>query len=256
MINQETKKLKKIFLILGIGREKRNWSRPIEVLQAALPEFEIIALDNPGMGEYNKMKVPRTINKNIVFLKENFDKLKGNENYFVGWSLGGMIVAKWSQLYPKDMNGMVLITSSFGSLQAPWLRLRVMIIPKVLTAILSKGRKREDMMFSSICRNENNRERLVNEWIQIQNDRPVSALNIIHQLEAATIFFTGSFKKQHPALVLGAAKDQLVNNKCSKNIKAFWNTEYQEHPTAGHDVFNDDPEWITAQVKDWLTEIK
>src|ERR1700747_2205331 len=121
MDNQETKKSKKIFLILGIARERRNWNHPIEVLHQALPDFEVIALDNPGMGEYHKMKVPRTIDGNINFLKEKFDKLKGDENYFLGWSLGGMIVAKWSQRYPKDMKGMVLMASSFGSLQGPWL---------------------------------------------------------------------------------------------------------------------------------------
>lgn len=245
-------KSKKIFLILGIAREKRNWSYPIDVLQKALPEFEVIALDNPGVGEYHKMTVPLSIDGHVDFLKKSYEKLKGEENYFIGWSLGGMIVSKWSQRFPKDMNGMTLITSSFGSISMPWQRLRFLIVPSVLLAILSKGKRRENGLFDSTCLNEKNRERLVNEWMKINSESPVTALNIIRQLVAATLFFTGSFKKLHPALVLGAPNDQLVNNKCSKKIALFWKTPYAEHPTAGHDVFNDDPEWVSSQVKNWL----
>jgi alpha-beta hydrolase superfamily lysophospholipase len=253
MSNQKSKK---IFLILGIGREKRNWSHPAKVLQAAFPDYEVITLDNPGMGEYHKMAVPLSVEKNVDFLKTSFDKLKGEENYFIGWSLGGMIVSKWGQLYPKDMNGMVLITSSYGSLSMVWQRLRPLIIPPVLLAIISKGRRRENGMFNTTCKNEQNRERLVNEWIEIDEESPVTVINIIRQLIAATLFFTKSFKKLHPTLILGAPNDQLVNNKCSKDIVKFLDAPYQEHPTAGHDVFNDYPEWVAEQVKAWLNTAK
>lgn len=252
----ENQKKKKIFLILGIGRERRNWSTPLKVMQSAFPDYEIIVFDNPGMGEHCKMAVPASIDKNIDFLKERFDKLKGEENYFIGWSLGGMLVAKWSQRFPKDMNGMVLITSSFGSLSTPWHRLKTLIILPVFIAIISKGKRRENGMFSSICKNEKNRERLVNEWMEINKEKPVTAINIIRQLIAAIFFFTKTFKKQHPVLVIGAPNDQLVNNSCSKKIASFWKTDYQEHPTAGHDVFNDDAEWVSDQVKKWLSTIK
>ncbi len=252
MSNQKSKK---IFLILGISREKRNWKYPIEALQAALPDFEIIALDNPGVGEYHKMNVPLTIGGHIDFLKKNFDKLKGEENYFLGWSLGGMIVAAWSNRYPKDMNGMILMTSSFGSLQMPWLRIKPLTVLPLVISIFSKGRKREDGLFNPICNNEQNREKLVTEAMVIQKESPVTGINIILQFVAASLFLTKSIKKQHPTLVLGAVNDHLVSYKCSKNIQSFWKTDYQEHPTAGHDIFNDDPEWVTEQVKTWLTAI-
>ncbi len=253
MSNQKSKK---IFLILGIAREKRNWSKPIKVLQVTFPDFEVIALDNPGMGEYHKTAVPLSIEKNVDFLKTSFDKLKGDENYFIGWSLGGMIVSKWSQLYPKDMNGIVLITSSYGSLSMVWQRLRTLIIPLVVFAIISKGKRRENGMFNTTCKNEQNRERLVNEWIKIDEESPVTVINIIRQLIAATLFYTKSFKKLHPTLVLGAPNDQLVNNKCSKAIATFLDAPYKEHPTAGHDVFNDEPEWVAKEVLFFINEYK
>lgn len=253
MSNAETKKSKKIFLILGISREKRNWNHPIQVLQSTLPDYEVIALDNPGVGQHHKIPVPLSIDGHIDFLKKSFDKLKGDENYFVGWSLGGMIVAKWSHLYPKDMNGMALITSSSGSNSMPWQRIRPLILPSVIKATLfSKGEKREQGLFDTTCKNESNRAALVKEWKVINDECPVTFMSILRQFIAASMFFSHSFKKQHPVLVLGAPNDQLVNNKSSQALAKFWDAPYKEHPTAGHDIFNDDPEWVAEQLKAFI----
>lgn len=248
-------KSKKIFLILGISREKRNWKTPVEILQAALPDFEVIALDNPGMGEYHKMAVPLTIPGHVDFLKKDFEKLKGEENYFMGWSLGGMIVADWSNRYPKDMKGTILMTSSFGPLQAPWLRIKPVTLPGLVKTIFSKGIKREEGLFEPISNNKQNKERLVGEAMAYNKEFPVTGVNIIRQFIAASLFFTKSIKKMHPCLVLGAPNDHLVSNVCSKKIQSFWKTDYEEHPTAGHDIFNDDPQWVVTKVKDWMKTI-
>ena len=61
---------KKLFLILGIAMESGNWKNPIEVLKAALPDFEIIALDNQGVGVNYKIPVPFRINEQVNFLKQ------------------------------------------------------------------------------------------------------------------------------------------------------------------------------------------
>ena len=243
---------KKAFLILGISREKRNWARSIKVLQNALPDYEIIALENKGMGEFNNEAAPLSINGNVDFLKASFDKLKGDENIFIGWSLGGMIVAKWSQRYPSDMSKMVLITSSFGALQPFWFRLKTLIIPKLFIGIFSSGKKREDFLYDATCNNLENKASLMEEWEQYQTEKPISGVNIVRQVVAAFFFLTRKLKKQHPTLVLGAPNDNLVNSKCSLNIKSFWNTDYAEHPTAGHDLFTDDPKWVSEQIKNWL----
>lgn len=252
MSNQKSKK---IFLILGISREKRNWRIPVETLQAALPDFEIIALDNPGMGQYHKMLVPLTIGGHIDFLKKDFDKLKGDENYFLGWSLGGMIVAEWSNRYPKDMKGTILMTSSFGPLQAPWLRIKPLTVPSLVVSIFSKGRKREEGLFNPISNNKQNKEQLVSEAMIYNKEFPVTGRNIVRQFVSASLFFTKSIKKLHPCLVLGAPNDHLVSNTCSKKIQSFWKTDYQEHPTAGHDIFNDDPQWVSTKIKEWLNTV-
>lgn len=252
----DTKKpSKKIFLILGIAREPDNWRHPIKTLQEVLPDFEVIALDNPGMGIHHKIRTPRLINGNLNFLKQKFDTLKGDENYLLGWSMGGMIAAKWSQLYPDDIKGIILMSTSFGSLQMPWYRIRLSIIPKVGLAIFSRGKKRENLLFESICRNENNRQMLVEEWYKTQKEKPVKTINILRQLNACIYFLGINFKQNHPALIIGAVKDNLVNNKCSDKLAGFWkDAKYVVHPTAGHDVFNDDPQWVSNEIKVWLNK--
>lgn len=241
---------------MGIGREPENWKHPINELQQALPDFEIIALDNPGMGINHKMRTPLLINGNLNFLKKKFDTLKGDENYLLGWSMGGMIVAKWSQLYPNDMKGIMLMTTSFGSLQMPWYRLRLSILPKVGLAIFSKGMLREKLMYDSICNNQNNKQMLIQEWYNTQKERPVTTLNILRQLNACIYFLGIKFKQNHPTLIIGAPNDHLVNNKCSVKLAKKWSSAtYVEHATAGHDVFNDAPQWVSSEIKTWLNTI-
>jgi pimeloyl-ACP methyl ester carboxylesterase len=248
---------KKIFLILGIGREPENWKHPIETLRQTLPEYEIIALDNPGMGIHHSIRTPLTIQGNLDFLKKKFDILKGDENYLLGWSMGGMIVAQWGQVYPNDMKGIMLMTTSFGALQAPWYRLRIDILPKIATAIFSRGKTRERLMFDSICLNEKNKEMLISEWMQIQQERPVKTINILRQLNACIYFFGKSFKQKHPTLIIGADKDNLVHNKCSRELSRFWKeATYVEHSSAGHDVFNDEPEWTSNEIQKWLESLQ
>jgi pimeloyl-ACP methyl ester carboxylesterase len=250
------KKSKKIFLILGIARESDNWRHPVQQLQATLPDYEIIALDNAGMGVYHKMKTPFFINSNLDFLKKQFDLLKGEENYLLGWSMGGMIVAAWNKRYPNDMKGILLMTTSFGAFQMPWYRLRIEILLPITIAIFSQGAKREQRLFNGICRNETNREMLTAEWLKAQQERPVSPLNILRQLHACIYFLGYKFKQTHPTLIIGAPQDQLVNNKCSTAIAKRWKSaKYVEHPTVGHDVFNDAPEWVSNEIKIWLKEI-
>jgi pimeloyl-ACP methyl ester carboxylesterase len=247
----------KIFLVLGIAREPKHWKSAIEVLQQTFPAFEIIALKNPGTSVHCKMNVPLSIEAQVEFLKKQYDTVKGDTNYFVGWSMGGMIVSLWAKLYPKDINGMTLITTSFGSLtRLPLYRLRPLIIPSILTAIFSKGMKREEMMYATICNNETNKQALLPEWLAIQAEHPITGVNILRQVVACVRFVGTSLIQQHPVLIIGAPNDKLVNNKCSTSIAKMWKkAKYIEHPTAGHDVFLDEPQWVSIEMKKWLATI-
>jgi len=247
---------KKIFLFTGMMRTAANWEIPIAVLKAKLPDFDIIAIDAKGMGEFHNEKSPLSIEKNIEFLRPIFEEKKGEENYILGFSLGGMIASLWTSKYPDDFKGRILVTTSFSHLQGPWHRMFLSVIPEMGITIFSKGLMRERLLYKTICNNQTHRQDLLSKWQKEQALRPVSGLNVLRQAIAGFFFKSKQVSTTMPTLVLGATNDNLVNYQCSTNIVSHLNSDFFRHETAGHDIFNDDPNWVSDKVYDWLEKKK
>ncbi len=245
---------KKIFLITGMMRCMANWSDPIAKLQETFPDYEIVPLENQGVGIHHKAKAPLTIKANVEFLRTQFLEQKGETNILLGFSLGGMMVTTWSQLYSKDMHGLILVTSSFGGLQPFWKRMKLGILPAGTATCFTKGKTREKFMYKMIASNPDNRERLIKQWALEQSARPLGVLNIIRQLLSGWSFNPRGYEKKHPTLVIGSRYDKLADYTCSEKIRDFFDTDYVCHENAGHDVLNDDPEWVANSIKKWIDE--
>lgn len=245
---------KKIFLVTGMMRCMANWERPIAIFKETFPEYEIIPLENKGVGIHHKLKTPLTIKQNVDFLRKEFLEQKGDVNILLGFSLGGMIVTTWSQLYPDDTNGLVLVTSSFGGLQPFWKRLKISILPPAFATFITKGLTREKFMYKMIALNQENKDKLIKEWVIEQRARPLTVLNILRQLLSGWSFRPKEYERLHPTLVIGSKCDQLADYTCSENIRDFWKTDYACHVSAGHDIMNDDPKWVTSIIKNWINE--
>lgn len=247
---------KKLFLITGMMRSMCNWKNAIDILSADMHDFDIIPLDVPGMGEYYKDKSPLSIEEYVTFLKVKFDQNKGEVNYMLGFSLGGMITSKWTQMYPNDLSGVVLVTTSFSHLQNPLYRLRPSNLLATGFALITTGKLREKLLFSAICNNKENKHQVLDEWVKDQEKFPVQSKNVIRQMIAGFLFKSKAIKLDIPALVLVAPNDKLVSYKCSMNIAQKYNTETQVHETAGHDLVNDDPRWVVKKLTEWIKKIE
>lgn len=247
---------KKLFLITGMMRSVNNWQIPIEQFTKDLEGYDIIALDVAGMGIHFHKKSPLSLKSNVEFLRSEYEKHKGETNILLGFSLGGMIVTTWSQLYPKEMDGLIIVTSSFGGFQPFWKRLKPSVLPYAVMAFYTKGQTREKYMFKMIAKNKANKERLMHQWEQEQNLRPIKNINIIRQAIAGWAFNAKKMERKHPTLVIAAKNDQLVDYSCSEKIRDHWDADFVCHNESGHDVLNDDPKWVTGQIKKWIYDKK
>lgn len=231
-----------------------NWDSPIAEFKKSFPDYEIVPLENKGVGIYHKLKAPLTIKGNVEFLRSQFLEQKGELNIFLGFSLGGMIVSTWSQLYPEEIHGVILVASSFGGLQPFWKRMKLGVLLAGIMTFFTRGTTREEYMYQMIASNSKNKEKLINEWAIEQKERPLTALNIIRQLLSGWSFHPSQYKRLHPTLVIGSRQDKLADYSCSENIRDFWNTDYVCHENAGHDILNDDPAWVINNIKNWIHE--
>jgi len=247
-----------IFLIRGLIRESGHWGEFLEQLQKQQPNAEIICLEAPGNGVYNKVKSPLRV-KNMV------KKMRGDylqtinptaTKVVLATSLGGMIATEWMRTFKKDFDSAILINTSFRGLSRLNKRLRLSSLRWVLRVPFAKGIKREQTI-SKFASNRTDRHQQLSElWHSIQQKRKVKLKNTLRQLFAASIFTLKKFIPQVPVLIVTSKNDQMVCSECSQKISEYWKCPIVIHETAGHDLSSDEPEWLAEKTKNWIENLK
>ncbi|MFA7613335.1 MAG: alpha/beta hydrolase [Candidatus Caldatribacteriota bacterium] len=240
---------KHFILLRGLTRESRHWGDFPSLLRKAYPQSEIILLDLPGAGLLHKEKCPLSVDEITKSLRKSLtqqDLLGKNSMTFIGVSLGGMVAMKWAELYPEDLSEIILINSSAGSIIPIWKRLKPDALITLVHASINP-KKQHSIIFDRVCRRKENKELLIKAWERIHLDKPVSFFNANRQIYAAARFKL-SQKIQTRGLVLTSEGDDLVSSDCSKAIAKYLNYPLKIHPWAGHELPDDDPEWVLKQI--------
>lgn len=244
-------KQKHFYLIRGLIRESRHWGEVPELLVSAFPGCRVTTIDIPGAGSEFRVKSSWTIADMVRRMRKTFlDNRTGNETpILVVISLGGMIGTQWMQDFPDDFAKAVLINTSFGDLSPLHHRMQPRALGWLLKSFVLENDQREARILQLVSNNPAVFRKNLQRWESIQADRPVRFDNTLRQLWAAASFRAGGWQPQVPVLLLAAKKDRLVNVKCSRSIASAWKAPLVEHPTAGHDISVDDPQWIVEQIR-------
>ncbi len=171
--------------------------------------------------------------------------------YVVGISMGGMVALDWAQRYPQELRGLVMINSSAGN-QPFWWRLRPAAWATMIRALLGDASTREAKVLSIVSNNAEGYARHLNQWLSIQQQRPVSRATIVTMLRAAAQFHPAPNCTVH-GLVLASEGDAMVSVRASLSLAQQFGWAAQQHPDAGHDLPMDDPGWVAQKLVDWLT---
>ena len=84
----------------------------------------------------------------------------------------------------------------------------------------------------------------------------MQAANALRQLLAAARFRAPARAPQRPVLVLTSRGDRLVHTSCSEALARAWGSPLARHPGAGHDLPLDAPDWVVAQVRQWVERLQ
>lgn len=173
-----------------------------------------------------------------------------NEIGIFAISMGGMIAARWAQLFPEEVKKLVLVNSSFSSFSPFYHRLRPHNYPMILENFLfynPENLEKSIMQTTSNC--EEKWTPHIQKLIEFQQSHPVSLANFIRQLKMTS---ETDLKKRPAAqiLILTSKADRLVNFKCSQAIAKRWSSAIEIHSTAGHDLPLDDPDWIFEKMSE------
>lgn len=245
-------KKKHFYLIRGLIREKGHWAHFITELHKNFPGSKISGIDLPGAGDYYQSSSPLSVRGIVEEMRKDYLKFKESEedSHLVAVSLGGMIALEWMRNYPDDFHRATLINTSFGGISPFYQRLLPQAFLFLLKVPFLKGREKESRILELVTNNKNIFLETLNLWEEIQKNHPVSLDNTLRQLFAAALFKARDFKPTLPVSLLASTQDRMVSVECSRSISKKWNVPLTEHPTGGHDLTADDPEWVAKKIKE------
>lgn len=244
-------------LLRGLTRDSRHWGNFPQAFVGEVADADVVLLDLPGNGSLNRMKSPGSIDPMVEFCRGELAARGLAPPYrLLAMSLGAMVAVAWAQSHPDELAGCVLINTSLRPFSPFYQRLRPQsYLHLLMLALTGRPEAREAAILRLTSNGVDNPAQLVEAWGTWRRERPVSLINALRQLRAASTYKAHRQRPRVPMLVLAAAHDRLVATVCSRRIAQTWQTDFAEHPHAGHDIPLDDGAWVARQVRDWLRRI-
>jgi len=239
----------------GLTRESRHWGDFPATFRSGIADADIVALDLPGNGRLNRMRSPTSV---ATMAEQCRAELLAQgirpPYYLLAMSLGAMVAVAWADRHPEELRGCVLINTSLRPFSPFYRRLRPGNYAELLRLALIDGSAaaREGTILRMTSKLANHRAQIVERWSAWQREHPVSRSNALRQLWAASRYCAPTHTPAVRMLVLASAGDTFVDPLCSRRLAHLWQTDFAEHPEAGHDIPLDDGTWVTLKVRDWL----
>lgn len=248
-------------LLRGLTREAAHWGAFAEAFERALPGARVVAQDLPGNGLLHRAVSPVTVRGMVERCRAGLAE-RGLRPPFrvLAMSLGAMVATEWARVAPEELAGCVLINTSLRPFSPFYHRLRPVNYLQVLRCALpwSSPQTIEQAVLRMTSNLAPAQGAVVEDWVALRRQRPVSASNALRQLLAAARYTAPAALPLAPVseipriLLLASQHDRLVSSQCSQAIAGAWGVPLRMHPYAGHDLPLDDAQWVIGQVRAWM----
>jgi pimeloyl-ACP methyl ester carboxylesterase len=240
-------------LLRGLTREHGHWGHFPALLAQAVPHARVHAPDLPGTGQRHRARSPATVADIAAAVRAELRREALVPPYrLLGLSLGGMVAAHWAATWPDEIEGCVLVNTSTRLGSAWHQRLQPAQIPGLLASLFdANARRAEQRILAATSNRPEAHAEVLAAWLRIRRERPVSVGNALRQLAAAMRFRPVSETPPSPTLVIVSRADRLVDPACSQALARAWQVPLRAHPSAGHDLAMDDPDWLVTQLATW-----
>lgn len=243
-------------LIRGLAHEQEHWGKFREMLQKKYPDDEIFGVDLPGVGVYHKETAPIGLKETLNIVRNNTLGEIRPPYYIISMSFGSMIAIEWAKSHPSDITGIVVMNTSIGKYSHFYNRLQSKTWRSFLKRVTTTDPAEIEKIILSITSSKTEGlDEVVQERVEIHRKRPVTIENILRQLVAAAIYRSDGEPPSVPTLILAGKGDRLCDPSCSKKISNEWNLPLRVHPTAGHDLTLDEPEWVLEEISKWVQQV-
>ena len=245
-------------LLRGLMRESRHWGDFPALLQQAL-DTPVFTLDFPGNGSLYHYKSASRVEEMVEHARGQLQQLDQVPPYrLLALSLGAMVAEAWSEMYPQELETMVLINTSLAPYNPFYQRLRPQNYAALLCLLYGSAKQREALILrlTSNRSHTQNMQSTLQQWVAYVEECPISNGNILRQLWAAIRYRAAIKIPSVPVLLLAGLQDQLVSAKCTQTLAQQWGCDIRLHPDAGHDLPLDDGVWVLQQLGGWLNSLR
>lgn len=240
--------------IEGLTRESRHWEPFLPATKAFCEPGALHRLDLAGAGSEHRRPGFLDVAGYVDDLRLRWLRLAGSAEPWglVSLSMGGMVGLDWTARYPGDFAAHVVMSCSVGSLSSPWRRARPGALgPLLRGAVRTDPLERELALLRTVTNTWPGLPAWSGRFAEYAQQAPVSLRNSLRQLVAVLRFRQGEAPRL-PTLVLAGGRDRLVHPDCSYDIARWLGAPLRVHPTAGHGVHLDAPEWVAGAIAEWL----
>lgn len=237
-------------LLRGLGRVRQHW-HDFPDRFATATGAAVVTMDLAGVGDATGEPVPWTIGGNVVSLRRRWLAIREPHETWgiLAISLGGMIALDWAHRHPGDFTRVVALTAS-SSLSPPWRRLRPRAMGLLLRILATRDpRRREELVLRMTTIDPARHAAAIDAAEAINRAHPVPAGVWLKQLIAATTYRPRA--SPTPTLLLTSEADNMVHPDCSRRIAEHLRVPLRSHPSCGHDLPLEAPDWLIDQVLQW-----
>lgn len=238
----------------GLMRDSRHWGDFPQLFARTMPNVRVELLDFPGNGLLNQQASASSVEAMADYARAELLRRGLKPPYrLLAMSLGAMAASAWASRHPQELAACVLINTSLRPFSPPHWRLRPAAWPEVLRLALRPpaARQIERTIFRLTSHLVVDPEVLLDDWTRWRLSHPVSRINALRQLLAAARYRAPQAAPATRLLILGSARDALVDSRCSQRLAAQWGCAQAVHPRAGHDLPLDDGDWVIEQIRRW-----
>lgn len=243
---------RKWIFIRGLGRHSAHWGPFLDEFKKNFPHDEIEMMDLRGNGTMAHSSSYLSILENVRDLRSRSKMIQNGESvYLMTISLGSMVGTEWANRYPNEVLGLVTINTSDKGTASILHRMR----PSNYLRVLAYFRMQKSPLEMELELLNTTTNHLADKeaWAEkAARFPPTSRLNFARQMAAAGTYEFPKHKPRTEVLLLCSDGDRLVHPECTKRIGEMWVTKPHIHPTAGHDIPMEDPQWVCDQIHHWF----
>lgn len=239
----------------GLTRGNVHWGPFPEVLKKTVPGIYFLPLEMAGNGNRSSelshihpIKAVQDLRRQVQAWKESHPEINITKVTVVAISLGGMIGLKWLELYPDEMDQLIVVNSSLKQLSPFYHRLRPSHYLNIFkTVAWGTIADQEKLILEMTSNRLNLSQKFLPVFIEAAEKNKFLPTNFFRQLILASRIKIKKPLSIKP-LFLCSLNDRLVSWTCSRDLSQKFNGTLQINDQAGHDLALDQPEWLAQEI--------